>query len=170
MHPTTARSASSQTLSLRASRLAAGKPRSEAIASSVGADACATAPLAVPRPRLLDRLLDALRVHGCTLATEQAYVTWTERYLHYHRPRHHTELDEGDVARFLRHLERDLEMPPDRRNQAFAALVFFYREVVDRDLDWRRVISATRRRRVEPSSAPIVVGSAGTCQTTFASR
>jgi hypothetical protein len=149
MHPLIARQTPPQTVSLRAFRGAGGSTGSEAISPSPGEAACATSPVAVPHPprppRLLDRLLDALRAHDVTLAAEQACVTWTERYLHYHRPRHHTELDEADVARFLRHLERDLEMPPDGRSQAFAALTFFYREVLQRDLDWRRVTTWTRR-------------------------
>jgi hypothetical protein len=107
------------------------------------------APAAGPRPpRLLERLLEALRSHDCSLATEQAYVSWAERYVRFHRMRHPRDLGEAEVASFLSHLARDLDAPAPERSQAFAALVFLYREVLQRDLDWRRVAA----RRVRPHS------------------
>jgi hypothetical protein len=99
------------------------------------------------QPRLLDRLLGALRDHESSLATEQAYVSWAERFVHFHHRRHPGDLGEADIARFLRHLARDLGAPASAQSQAFAALQFFYREALRRDLDWRRVITRTRRPR-----------------------
>jgi hypothetical protein len=120
------------------------------------------APPAAPRqPRLLDRLREALRVHNYTLRTEQAYVTWAERFIHFHGERHPGTLDEADIACFLRHLVIDRETPPALQNQAFAALLFLYRDVLRRELDWRRVITRTRRPR--PLRHHPVVSAAGTC-------
>jgi hypothetical protein len=111
------------------------------------------APPAMPRPpRLLDRLRNALRAHGCTLDTEQAYVGWAERYVWYHGQRHPAGLSETDVGRFLRHLARDRGAPPEARSQAFAALLFLYREVLGVELDWRHVTSRARRQSQSPSA------------------
>jgi hypothetical protein len=110
----------------------------------------ATIPAPPPRqrpPRLLDRLRDALRACGSSLETEQAYVTWAERYVWFHDQQHPAGLGENAVARFLRHLARDRCAPPAARTQAFAALLFLYREVLGVELDWRRVAGAGRRTR-----------------------
>ncbi len=97
------------------------------------------------QPRLLDRLLEALRVRNYSLRTEQAYVSWAERFVHFHRRRRLEDLREADVTAFLAHLARDLGAPASERSQAFAALLFLYREVLRRDLEWRRVITRARR-------------------------
>jgi hypothetical protein len=175
MQQPVARRAHPSTRSLRGARTAAGGPGNEAISPRPGETASsasgrlaataaaavrvagrqartvvetagAAAPTAGPRqPRLLDRLLDALRDRDCSLATEQAYVSWAERFVHFHHRRHPSDLGEADIARFLRHLARDLGAPASAQSQAFAALLFFYREVLRRDLEWRRVITRTSR-------------------------
>ena len=139
MHPVIAHEHASSTPSSRAARFAAGKPGSEAVSQRPVTTA------ALRPPRLLDRLRAALRACGSSLDTEQAYVAWAERFVHYHRQRHPADLGEEEVGRFLRHLARELGAAPARRNQAFAALLFLYREVVGVELDWRRVLSAPRR-------------------------
>ena len=139
MHPAIAHDHASHAPSARATRFAGGTPGSNAIENA-----------AAPRPpRLLDRLRAALRSRGSTLDTEQAYVAWAERFVHYHRQRHPADLGEEEVGRFLRHLARDRGAPPARRNQAFAALRFLYREVLGVELDWRRILSRETTVRVE---------------------
>jgi hypothetical protein len=141
MHPAIAHDHASHAPSLRATRFAGGKPGSDAI-SPDPENAAAVRP-----PRLLDRLREALRVHGHSLGTEQAYVSWAERFVHFHHRRHPVDLDEVDVARFLRHLARDPGSPPAARSQAFAALLFLYREVLHCELDWHRAATCSGRRK-----------------------
>ena len=54
-----------------------------------------------PRPRLLDRVREALRTRHYGRRTEQAYVAWIRRFIFFHGKRHPAELGAAEVARFL---------------------------------------------------------------------
>jgi hypothetical protein len=103
------------------------------------------------QPRLLDRLREALRAHGYTLRAEQAYVSWAERYIRFHGLRHPGDLGEAEVKAFLSHLVHDLGVSPTLKSQAFAALLFLYREVLGRQLDWIDGVARARRPQRRPA-------------------
>ena len=103
------------------------------------------------QPRLLDRLREALRVHNYSLRTEQAYVSWAERYIRFHRLRHPRDLGEAEIKAFLSHLVLDLDVAASTQNQALAALLFLYREVLGRELDWLDGIVRARRPQRRPT-------------------
>ena len=54
-----------------------------------------------PRPRLLDRLREAIRARHCSRRTEKAYVDWTRRYIFFHSKRHPMEVGADEVTAFL---------------------------------------------------------------------
>lgn len=90
---------------------------------------------AAPRTlRLLDRVRDRIRFKHYSLRTEQAYVDWIRRFIRHNGNRHPSELDHDDVVRFLTHLAADLNVASSTQNQAQSALLFLYREVLDREL------------------------------------
>ena len=105
------------------------------------------------QPRLLDRLREALRAHGYNLRAEQEYVSWAERYIRFHGLRHPRDLGEAEVKSFLAHLTRDLGVSASLKSQAFAALLFLYREVLGRRLDWIDGVARARRPRRRPAGA-----------------
>ena len=45
-------------------------------------------PAGPPRPRLLDRVIEALRARHYSRRTEEAYVAWMRRYIFFHGKRH----------------------------------------------------------------------------------
>ena len=49
-------------------------------------------PPVLPKPRLLDRVREALRVRHYSRRTEEAYVAWIRRYIFFHGKRHPAEL------------------------------------------------------------------------------
>ncbi|MFN9646554.1 MAG: phage integrase N-terminal SAM-like domain-containing protein [Cyanobacteriota bacterium] len=69
------------------------------------------------------------------------------RFLHFHRPRHPREMGSAEVNAFLTHLAVDLHVSASTQNQALAALLFLYRELLERDLDLEGVVRARKRRR-----------------------
>jgi len=106
------------------------------------------------RPRLLPQLRSALRVRHYSLRTEEAYVGWVRRYVTFHGTRHPADLDAADVARFLTHLADAGRVSAATQNQALAALLFLYRDVLGRDFGWLTgVVRAKRARRL-----PVVLG------------
>jgi hypothetical protein len=51
-----------------------------------------SSPTGPPKPRLLDRVRTALRIRHYSRRTEEAYVAWILRYIHFHGKRHPIEM------------------------------------------------------------------------------
>lgn len=109
--------------------------------------------------RLLDRVRAALRVKHFSPRTEQAYVGWIRRFVHFHGKRHPSELGANEVVEFLSHLATVGMVSASTQNQARAALMFLYREVLRQPL---AVLSgmdpAKRPRRLPVVLTPEEVG------------
>ncbi|CAN0039251.1 unnamed protein product [Discosporangium mesarthrocarpum] len=106
-----------------------------------------------PPPKLLDRVRIALRRRRRSLRTEQAYVGWIRRFIHYHGVRHPDEMGTTEVVEFLSWLAVERRVAASTQNQAHSALVFLYREVLGREL--RGLDSAVRARA--PLRLPVVL-------------
>ena len=51
-----------------------------------------------PKPRLLDRVREALRIRHYSRRTEEAYVAWIRRYILFHDKRHLAEMGGPEVT------------------------------------------------------------------------
>src|SRR5439155_17272764 len=87
-------------------------------------------------PKLLDRVRWRLRVKHYSIRTEQAYIDWIRRYILFHRKRHPNEMGEREITEFLTHLAAEKNVAASTQNQAFAALLFLYQQVLARKLDF----------------------------------
>ncbi|MGH7936353.1 MAG: phage integrase N-terminal SAM-like domain-containing protein, partial [Chthoniobacterales bacterium] len=83
---------------------------------------------------MLDLVRARIRFKHYSLRTEQAYVDWIRRFIRFHGNRHPSGLDHADVVRFLTYLASDLNVASSTQNQAQSALLFLYREVLEREL------------------------------------
>jgi integron integrase len=92
--------------------------------------------LDAPKPRLLDRVREAVRTRHYSRRTEKAYVAWTRRFVLFHGKRHPLEMGGPEVAKFLTSLAADRQVAASTQNQALSALLFLYREVLAQDLPW----------------------------------
>jgi integron integrase len=104
-------------------------------------------------PKLLDLMRRALRVRHYSPRTEQAYCQWVRRFILYHGKRHPSELGAAEVQAFLDHLARDRGVSAGTQNQALAALVFLYNDVLAVTLE--KQIALVRAQR--PERIPIVL-------------
>ncbi|MFN8826631.1 MAG: integron integrase [Planctomycetota bacterium] len=86
--------------------------------------------------RLSDRLSAALRTRSYSPRTEDAYIHWFRRFVRFHAMRHPRELGADEVTSFLTHLAVTERCAPATQNQALAAILFLYREVLHVDLPW----------------------------------
>ena len=101
------------------------------------------------RPRLLDRVRDAIRARHMSPRTEEAYVHWIRRYIFFHRKRHPAEMGPVEVTQFLTALAVERHVSAATQNQALAGLLFLYREVLGRDPGWLQgIVRAKRPRRL----------------------
>ena len=104
-------------------------------------------------PRLFDQVRAIIRVKHYSIRTEQAYVDWIKRYIHFHGNTHPSALGAGDVAAFLTHLAVDRDVAAATQNQAQSALLFLYREVLTRELP---LLEGVVRAKT-PSRLPVIL-------------
>jgi integron integrase len=110
-------------------------------------------PLVARPPRLLDRLRFEARRRRLSRRTEEAYVAWVRRFILFHGKRHPKKMGAIEVIAFLSHLAVERKVSASTQNQAFSALVFLYRRVLERDLEG--LDDATRARA--PARVPVVM-------------
>jgi integron integrase len=109
-------------------------------------------------PKLLGRLRAALRVRHYSLRTERAYVEWTRRFIRFHGMRHPADLGAIEVQAFLTHLAVDRGVASPTQNQAKAALLFLYRELLEVQLPWLDdIVGAKPSRRLPVVLTPAEV-------------
>lgn len=108
-----------------------------------------TGPASPPRPRLFDRVRDALRTRHYSRRTEEAYIAWIRRYILFHRKRHPAEMGASEITQFLTSLAVQRKVAAATQNQALSALLFLYREVLGQTVPWLDgVVRAKRPRRL----------------------
>ncbi len=88
------------------------------------------------QPRLMDRFHHAIRLRHYSPLTEKAYGGWILRYLHFHKMRHPALLCRKEIEDYLSYLAVKRRVSASTQNQALAAILFLYREVLDIELPW----------------------------------
>lgn len=105
--------------------------------------------MATHRSPLLEKVREAIRVRHYSIRTEQAYVDWVRRFVLFHRKRHPADMGAAEVSTFLTFLAMQKKVSASTQNQAFNALVFLYRTVLERPLgDVAGVVRAKTPRRL----------------------
>ncbi|MCJ7700740.1 MAG: phage integrase N-terminal SAM-like domain-containing protein [Anaerolineales bacterium] len=88
-----------------------------------------------PKPKkLLDRVRDTIRLKHYSIKTEQAYLNWIKQYILFHGKKHPQDMAAIEVEAFLTYLAVEREVAASTQNQAFSALLFLYREVLQNPL------------------------------------
>src|SRR4051812_27997752 len=106
-------------------------------------------PVSTGRPTILGALRDRIRTSHYSLRTERAYVLWARRFIRFHARRDPRDMGAVEVAAFLSSLATRRQVAAATQNQALAAILFLYREVLGVDLPWLgEVIRAKRQRRL----------------------
>lgn len=99
--------------------------------------------------KLLDQLRDRIRTLHYSIRTEEAYTDWARRYILFHRKRHPGEMGAAEVEAFLTYLAVERKVSASTQNQAKAALLFLYKEILHVNLPWLdEVVSAKPGRRL----------------------
>lgn len=65
-----------------------------------------------------------------------SYVTWVRRFVIFHHVRHPLEMDAKEVSEFLTRPAVEARVAASKQNQALSALLFLYREMLERDFGW----------------------------------
>lgn len=94
----------------------------------------------------------AMRRRGMAIRTEATYVGWYKRYVKFHGMRHPRELGVPEVEEFLTHLAMECRVAASTQGQAFNALIFLYREVLEISLEGIKAVRAKK-----PKKLPVVL-------------
>jgi integron integrase len=91
--------------------------------------------------QFMDALCDKIRVKQYSYKTEKAYLDWIERFIRFHNLRHPREMGKAEIEYFLTHLAKS-RVSASTQNQALAAILFMYREMLDTTFSDIRAIRA----------------------------
>lgn len=92
---------------------------------------------------------EALASRHYARRTIQTYERWLRRYLRFHRMRQPREMGSAEINAFLSHLAVSEQVSASTQNQALAALLFLYRQVLETDpVDLVAVVRARRPKRL----------------------
>ena len=86
------------------------------------------------KTKLLEQVSDVARFRHLSLRTEEAYRNWIKRFVIFHGKRHPRDLDAEAVRSFLTHLAVNEHVAASTQNQAFNALLFLYKQVLQMEL------------------------------------
>lgn len=101
------------------------------------------------KPHLIDDLRSALQRMHRAYSTEKAYVGWVVNFCRFYDNKvHPVDMGETEVEAFLTYLAVKRQVSAATQNQAFNALLFLYKYVVDRPLDNINAMRAKRSRRL----------------------
>lgn len=101
-------------------------------------------------PKLLDQVRGQMRLHHYSYRTEQTYLAWIKRFIHFHDLQHPAQLGAPEIAAFLSHLAVDRNVSAATQNQALQALLFLFNKVLQRNLDPVEGVTRARYRRRLP--------------------
>lgn len=97
---------------------------------------------------LIQRYRELLQTRHYARRTVKTYEQWLRRFLRFHRMRHPREMGSAEVNAFLSHLAVDEQVSASTQNQTLAALLFLYRDLLERELETDGVVRARTRQRL----------------------
>ena len=84
---------------------------------------------------VIKQLKSEIRQRNYSISTERTYLHWLKRYIVFHNNTSPKDMSESEVAAFLEHLAVERNVSASTQNLALNALVFYYKNVMNRPLD-----------------------------------
>ncbi len=86
-------------------------------------------------PRLMDQVRETLRFYHYAYNTEKSYIEWILRFIRFSGKKHPREMGKFEIERFLSHLAINRDVAASTQNQAFNAIMFLYKKVLDMPME-----------------------------------
>lgn len=103
--------------------------------------------------QLLHEVRLRIRARHMSYRTEKTYLDWIRRFIRFHGLRHPQTMGAVEVEQFLTSLAVDRHVSASTQNQALAAVLFLYREVLAVELPWLTDVVRAKR----PQRLPVVL-------------
>ena len=96
-----------------------------------------------------DRMVRMLRLKQRSYRTEQSYVGWLRQFYAHFKDTDPMTMDTSHIIDFLSFLAVEKNVAKSTQNQAFNAILFFYRYVLEKDVgSIRKTVRTTPKRRL----------------------
>ncbi|MBN1255608.1 MAG: integron integrase [Deltaproteobacteria bacterium] len=96
-----------------------------------------------------EKMREALRLRHRSLSTERTYLMWVRRFQGFVGVKQPAGLEGRDLQDFLSYLAVEKKITPSTQNQALNAIVFFFRHVLEKNIDNElNAVRAKQRRRL----------------------
>lgn len=105
------------------------------------------------KPKLLDQVRQQIRLRNYSIRTERVYAEWIKRFIRFHAYRHPAEMGAAEIEAYLTHLAVKRDVSASTQNQALAALLFLYKQVLKQELPWLDKVVRAKR----PQHIPVVL-------------
>lgn len=110
-------------------------------------------------PIVIQNMRRELRLRYKQLETERAYVGWIERFIKFCGSKELEKFAEPEIKKFLSDLAVEQNVAPNTQKQAKSALLFLYRQVFGRELEFLDVVPANK-----PAQLPVVLSREEICR------
>ena len=101
----------------------------------------------------LEQVREQLRTRHYSYRTKQTYLHWIKQFILFHGKRHPMLLGADETGSFLSHLAVERSVAASTQNQALAAVLFLYQQVLHIDLP--RLENVARAKK--PVQLPVVL-------------
>ncbi len=98
-----------------------------------------------PPVKLLDLVMQKIRIKGYSIRTERTYLSWIKRFILFHNKRHPLTMGKPEIEAFLTDLVLSRNVASATQNQAFNSILFLYNNVLEKELP--KNINALRSKK-----------------------
>lgn len=107
------------------------------------------------KPRgLFHAMRQKMRLAHMSLFTEKSYIHWAKRFAAFHKGKHPRDMGAAEITQFLSYLASEKKVSAPTQNQALNAIVYLYREVLEKSPGTFEGMVWARR----PKHIPVVLG------------
>lgn len=103
----------------------------------------------------MKRVREVIRVRQLAYATEKTYCYWIRFFIRYRRYNSPSDIRAEDVTPFLTYLAVSRHVSPNTQNQAFSAILFLFRYVLNIPLDGIDAVRSKQLQRI-----PVILSNA----------
>ena len=99
---------------------------------------------------LLVLVRERIQVRQLSPRTEEAYHRWIRQFILFQRNRDPRDLGKLEIEAFLTHMAVKRKVGASTQNQALAAILFLYREILQKDVPWLDHLVRAKRKKKLP--------------------
>ncbi|MCF6268717.1 MAG: integron integrase [Melioribacteraceae bacterium] len=102
------------------------------------------------KPKLLSEIRNKMRATSYSIKTIEAYTHWIKDYIKFNGTTHPQELSKEHVEKYLTYLAVKRNVAASTQNQALAAILYLYKNIVTKEIGWLDDIVRARKSKRLP--------------------